>query len=268
MTPEQIESRVIIKILAGSHIHGLNVPESDRDEEAIVIEPLDEAWRLGKPWEDLVIETPELDVKYFSLRKWVMMACNGNPNSLLPLFAPDSHVIHWNALGTQLVEMREHFISKQAIKSHLGYMQGQRTSMLNQIACHGEVGKSGDHGRPRHDLCEKYGYDTKFAMHLLRLAIQGLELASSGRITLPMVDGDRETLLEVRRGEMSLKEVLGWAEFLEGQMKAAFDSSSLPDKPNVAIIEEWMQRIYLRRWSADRAIADRVEDVQLFNLPR
>ena len=99
LTPEQCEQRTILKILAGSHVHGLNVETSDRDEEAIVIEPLSEAWSLGKPWEDTVRESPELDTKYFSLRKWCRMAANGNPNFLLMLFAPESHILKFNALG-------------------------------------------------------------------------------------------------------------------------------------------------------------------------
>lgn len=287
LTLEQCKSRSILRVLAGSHIHGLNVPSkgcydhglvpcdkctgeksavigSDRDEEAIVVEPLSEAWHLGKPWEDFVKESPELDTKFFSLRKWCSMAVRGNPNFLLMLFAPESHVLSCNALGAQLREMREAFISKQAIKSHLGYMQGQRTRMLNQIACHEEVGKNGGHGKPRHDLCEKYGYDTKFAMHLLRLGCQGAELATSGRITLPMVDTARHALLDVRAGKLSLSQVLEWADDLEGRMKTAFDTCSLPDQPNIPVVEEWMQRVYIRAWSADRKMQDILEDSTIF----
>lgn len=581
LTPEQCESRVILKVLAGSHIHGLNVETSDRDEEAIVVEPLSEAWGLGKPWEDTVQESPERDVKYFSLRKWCRMAANGNPNFLLMLFAPTSHILKFNALGQQLREMKEMFISKQAIKSHLGYMQGQRTRMVNHQR---EFGSGGGHGLPRFELIEKYGYDcywddtefltergwllydsitetdslgtinpitrclemqhftarvskpyvgdvlgfyqrytqalvtpnhrmwhararqpfhfssassvskmrdwhfqvgfgeqlrdldvsntkllvvgaytsegcvgkrlgsgspsvlsfsqavdgdlngimeqinatipvirhgpysrlgrkdyyiytiadrilaaqivqgcgegshskrlppwfmhlstkqarvllnallagdgtvakagyrvyyttsfqlagdvqvlaliagfrsnvwgpydrgmyqvliqagaptqrlasasnvshdamegrivcftvpneilvtrrcgkismqgnTKFAMHLLRLGMQGEELAAHGQITLPMPESEREALLAVRRGAVSLDTVLKQADGLEQAMKMGFDSSSLPEQPNLAAIEEWMQRVYVRMWSADRKLQDIIEDQTLF----
>ena len=259
LTPEQCEQRTILKILAGSHVHGLNVEGSDRDEEAIVIEPLSEAWSLGKPWEDTVRESPELDVKYFSLRKWCRMAANGNPNFLLMLFAPESHILKFNALGAQLREQAGLFVSKQAIRSHLGYMQGQRARMVNHQK---EFGAGGGHGLPRYDLIEKHGYDTKFAMHLLRLGIQGLELADTGRITLPMGE-IRGTLLDVRTGKLPLAQVLEWADDLEARMKRAFDSSSLPDQPDHVGISTWMQRVYIRTWSADRQVQDILEDASM-----
>jgi len=270
LTPEQCEQRTILKILAGSHIHGLNVETSDQDHESIVIEPLSEAIGLGNPWE----ETERIghldsagkrlpDTKYFSLRKWCRMAVKGNPNFLLPLFAPHSHILKSDARGSQLRDMREAFISKQAIKSHLGYMQGQRNRMLNHNR---EFGAGGGRGLPRYELIEKYGYDTKFAMHLLRLGTQGVELATTGQITLPMASPVREQLLSVREGKLSLPQVLEWADDLEQRMKTAFDSSSLPDGPNEQLIEEWMQKMYIRSWSAERTLQDRLEDRAVFGV--
>lgn len=279
-SPEQAEKGVILKILAGSHVHGLNVATSDRDIEAIVVEPIDQMVRIGQPWEDIEqvqqfiycpdahisdLHRPEEcgacvrqpDVKYFSLRKWCRMAANGNPNFLLILFAPKENILAMNALGSQLREMKDLFLSKGAIRSHLGYMQGQRTRMVNHQR---EFGAGGGRGKPRFELIEKLGYDTKFAMHLLRLALQGLELATSSTITLPMAAGNRETLLSVRQGKMSLGEVLDWAAFLEAEMKKAFDASALPPQPDLAAIDAWMQKIYLRTWSAQRRIEDIRED--------
>ena len=296
LTPEQCEQRTILKVLAGSHVHGLNVDPvpcesckgtkcktdangilyddpceecdasgvavagSDRDEEAIVIEPLSEAWSLGKPWEDTVRESPELDTKYFSLRKWCRMAANGNPNFLLMLFAPESHILKFNALGAQLREQAGLFVSKQAIRSHLGYMQGQRARMVNHNK---SFGAGGGHGLPRYDLIEQYGYDTKFAMHLLRLGIQGRELAEDGRITLPVPEQQRNFLLDVRTGKLTLERILHEADVLEDGMKLAFNSSPLPDLPDLASISAWMQRVYIRTWSADRQVQDILEDAAM-----
>ena len=263
-TVEQAESRVILKMLAGSHVHGLAVETSDKDYESIIIEPLAAMVTLGKPWEDIeqigqtAPDGSKLpDVKYYSLRKWCSMASRGNPNFILPLFAPLESILKIDAIGSQLREMKEAFISKQAIRAHLGYMQGQRSRMVNHQATFG-----GGHGRglPRFDLIEKYGYDTKFAMHLLRLGYQGLELATDGRVTLPIWPSVREQLLSVRRGELTLTQVLEWADDMEGRMKIAFDASSLPDNPDMPRIEAFMQKTYIRTWSADRTIQDHLED--------
>lgn len=45
-------------------------------------------------------------------------------------------------------------------------------------------------------------------MHALRLGLQGIELLSTGRITLPVPAPDRAYLRSIRRGERPLAEVL------------------------------------------------------------
>jgi predicted nucleotidyltransferase len=256
MTIEEAEKRSIIKILAGSHIHGLNVETSDKDYEAIVVEPLQEVMGLQKPFEELIRESEEADSKYVSLRKWCQLALKGNPNFLLVLFAPSENVVKQHSLGSRLRALKDAFLSKQAIKSHLGYMQGQRQRMLRQ--------SNGGRGQPRTELVEKFGYDTKFAMHLLRLGHQGVELAEHGKITLPVTSVDRRFLRDVRHGDYSLDMVLRVADEMEGQMKAAFDRSPLPDKPDYAAVEQFMLRAYSSWWSADRRIEQWREDIELF----
>jgi hypothetical protein len=52
----------------------------------------------------------------------------------------------------------------------------------------------------RPELVEAHGYDTKYAMHALRLGYQGLELLEAGRVTLPMSERERSTVMAVRLG--------------------------------------------------------------------
>src|SRR3990167_229553 len=113
-TVEQAESRVILKMLAGSHVHGLAVETSDKDYESIIIEPLAAMVTLGKPWEDIeqigqtAPDGSKLpDVKYYSLRKWCSMASRGSPNFILPLFAPLESILKMDAIGSQLREMKD-----------------------------------------------------------------------------------------------------------------------------------------------------------------
>jgi uncharacterized protein len=257
MTEQEAEREVIIKILAGSHIHGINVETSDRDEEAVIIEPLKEAFGLEKPFEELIRESPERDIKYVSLRKWCSLALKGNPNFLLTLFAPKESIIKEDSRGGKLREMAPHFLSRQAIKSHLGYLKGQRHRMLS--------GSNGGRGKPRQDKIDQFGFDTKYAMHLIRLAWQGWELASIGRINLPVQEPMRSYLLNVRHGRVGLDDVLTMADQLEADMKSEFDgpNCSLPVEPNYAEVEKFMLLMYMRKWSADRSIEDAREDESL-----
>jgi hypothetical protein len=64
------------------------------------------------------------------------------------------------------------FVSRLAAGRYLDYLKGQKAAI---------TGQSGAHAN-RPELVAVHGYDTKYAMHALRLGLQGIELLSTGRI--------------------------------------------------------------------------------------
>jgi len=94
-----------------------------------------------------------------------------------------------------------------------------------------------------------YGFDTKYAMHMLRLGYQGVELLTTGRLSLPMREPDRSFLLDVRRGRISEQECLTRAGELEQELTDLATTSPLPDEPDEARVQQWMLDAYRRRWS-------------------
>lgn len=68
-------------------------------------------------------------------------------------------------------------------------------------------GESGAQTNPP-GLVEQFADDCTFAMHALRLGVQGIEYLSTGRITLPIPEPELGLLREVRRGEWDLPRVL------------------------------------------------------------
>lgn len=98
-----------------------------------------------------------------------------------------------------------------------------------------------------------YGFDTKYAMHELRLGFQGVELLTTGRLSLPMREPARSFLLNVRRGKVGEQECLTRAGELEQELTALATTSPLPDEPNEARVEEWVLDVYRRRWSIQDA---------------
>lgn len=75
----------------------------------------------------------------------------------------------------------------------------------------------------RPELVERHGFDVKFAYQALRLGFQGYELITTGNITLPMRDQERETLLALRRGQIDLTECLELINNAEDMLRAAVD---------------------------------------------
>jgi hypothetical protein len=98
----------------------------------------------------------------------------------------------------------------------------------------------------RPELIAQYGFDTKYAGHLLRLGYQGIELAETGRLTLPMPEPVRSHIVDVRVGKHTEPEVLDEARGLEKRLLDLRDASSLPPPDRTAVerfvIETYMQR--------------------------
>src|SRR5436190_23165713 len=92
----------------------------------------------------------------------------------------------------------------------------------------------------RTELVERFGFDTKYAGHMLRLGIQGVEFLETGRITLPMPEPARSHILAVRRGEVPLNQVLIEAKHLENRLLDLADTSPLPPAPDAAAVDRFL----------------------------
>lgn len=273
MTREDVEVRTILRAVVGSRIHGLHVEDGleDRDEMGICLEPLSAAMGTQASFEQFIYRSAaaregrqdapsqagDLDLTIYSLRKYLRLALKGNPTVLLPLFAPDSSIVQIDSRGSSLRELVPAIVSLQSGRAFLGYLQAQRQRML------GERGNGG-HGQPRVALREQFGFDTKYAMHMARLGYQGVELMTTGRIQLPIAEPVRTWLYNIRVGQVSQQEVLTQTGEWERELKDLLDTSPIREHPDEAAVEEWMCRVYIRQWSAERSAADHIEDLQHF----
>lgn len=245
----------ILRTVVGSGVHGIAIEGTDdHDEMGIFIEPPERVIGLAKPMDHYVFRTqPEgarsgpgdVDRIIYSLRKWLRLAIKGNPTVLIPLWCPDSDVINTSAVGSELRHMREAFMSQEAAERVLGYMDQQRRGML---------GLGGAKIPSRPELVEKYGYDTKYAAHALRLAIQGLEIVEDGRLTLPMCEQDRHAVINVKQGHVSRELVIAMVADLEAETRALLNrgETPLPPKPDRARISAWSIRTHLRWWGVPK----------------
>ena len=84
-------------------------------------------------------------------------------------------------------------------------------------------------------LEQQHGYDTKHAMHLLRLMQTGLELLQTGELRVRRPDADQ--LNAVRDGDLSFDELLERASELEVLMRAAAADTSLQDQIDFAFVD-------------------------------
>lgn len=241
MDRQEAEKWTILRSVTGSHAYGLNTPTSDIDKKAIVIEPLAHAWGFGKPWDGQVYsQSGEQDFEVFGVRKFLHLALKGNPTVTELLFIKPEKT---DARGVKLQELYPLIVSRQAGKAYKGYLHAQRLRLT------GERGNAG-HGPFRADLIAKHGFDTKFAMHMLRLGVQGVELLTTGRLHLPISESDRSFLLGVRNGMVPLDQCLRAADQYEHQLDELTKDGPIQEYPDAKAVEAWMLELYIYNWKA------------------
>lgn len=272
---------LIFETVSGSHLYGTNLPTSDIDYRGVGIEDVQSLLGFHK-FEEEVIKDPDRTI--FSLRKFLNLALDGNPNILELLFAPTTGdtCIYTTPVWEFIVEHREYFLSQKIRKTFMGYAFAQLKKMethykwlnseppekpdpknygryLNdegnekwldhtQFQIYNEKKKLWDNyatwlanrNDVRHELEMKYGFDTKFGSHTIRLLTMGKELLETGYITLPRPDA--KELLDIRRGKYSYHNLVQLATELMRQMDGT--KGLLPEKPNYDIIEELSMKVH------------------------
>jgi hypothetical protein len=103
----------------------------------------------------------------------------------------------------------------------------------------------GRHGQ-RQDLVEKYGYDTKFAMHYVRLLFECKELLSERRLTLPL--REKDLLIKIRTGGYKESEVFAMGAGLDEECQHLLATSDLPEEPDRHLLSTAVAKAYREHW--------------------
>jgi len=236
----------------GSGAYGVTTGGDDRDEMGVCVEPAEyviglrrfEQWTYRTQPEGARSGGGDLDLTVYSLRKWARLAAAGNPTVLMLLFAPPADAVVTSGWGLELLDRRDLFLSRQVAARFLGYMAGQRAQLTGE--------------RPRKhtnrpELVARFGFDTKFAYHMLRLGFQGCELLETGSVSLPIPEPERSFYRSVRMGDVPLPDVLATGDRYEVRLRAAEMRSPLPERSDPAALDGWLVQMYRRVWAVKGA---------------
>lgn len=245
---------VLLRIEIGSTAYGTGDPgKEDYDEIAIAIEPktciygLDKVdtytYRPGRGPED-PSGPGDYDLVVYPLKKWFNLALNANPSVLMALWSKPgiypSGLPTMTPLGEDLRANKGRFISNRIFDTHIGYAQGQIKRM-----------KRGKFYKSRQKIVEEYGYDTKFAMHALRLVLQAQEIVETGSVEIPIPNPRGDLLRLVRKGGLSQDDFYALFDKSLDELKVLQKNSQLPDEPDRQWANEWLEKVY-RDYYAER----------------
>lgn len=239
----------ILRGVVGSTSHGTAIEgQDDRDEMGVFVEPpacvcglapCDHYIYRDQP-EGMRSQPGDLDLTMYSLRRFCQLAAKGNPSVILFLWLP-SHISK-TQVGAKLVVMRDAFISKESGKRFLSYLVAQKMKLKGE--------RAQTVNRP--ELVAKYGYDTKFATHALRLGFEGIELMAHRRLTLPVAEPNLTTLRAVRSGRIDMAEALRLIEDAEERLRTLVEACSRT--ADIDSINRFMVQAHIERWQSCRLL--------------
>lgn len=244
MTPKELaEGNEILRGLVGSTAHGTGLDgHEDRDEMGVCIEPPEyvcglshfEQWIYRTQPEGVKSGPGDLDLVVYSLRKFCHLAAQGNPSILMLMWLPSYEAL--TDAGQRLIDLRDAFVSREAGWRYVGYLRAQRAGLTGE--------RSQKVTRP--ELIERFGYDTKYAMHALRLGLQGIEYLTERRISIPVPSPGREHLRAVRRGEVKLVDVIAEVDDIAARLTGLAERCSW--QADLARINSFLVETHASHW--------------------
>jgi predicted nucleotidyltransferase len=178
----------------------------------------------------------DVDIALYSLKKWAFLAAKGNPTVLSYLFVPAVIDGVWPQI---IVNYRSLFLASSCSEAFLGFAHGQLCRLEG-------ITGPGKHGQ-RPELEALHGYDTKAAMHMIRMMLEGLELLRTGKMTFPNPRVD--LLMDLRLGKYSLSQVKKMYFDYEAEVKAAALVSPLPAKVDRLAISSLIATAIQTHWA-------------------
>jgi len=133
------ERKVILRVRGGSHLYGLNRPESDEDFITVFIPTAQDLLSLT-PTEIIDHSTKDSSVRrrntaddvddvHYSLSKYLFLALQNNPNILSVLFATPDNILSIDPIFEDLRSKYDRIVTKEVIPRFKGYAMAQKDKL-------------------------------------------------------------------------------------------------------------------------------------------
>lgn len=214
------------------------------------------------------IHNKEYDITIYNIIKYFQLVMQNNPNMVDSLFVPRRCILHSTKVGEHVREHRKLFLTKRSFSSFKGYAYSQLNKCKNKNiqqyielckrmeidyhismedfdthtnenyvstvnkelfkALYSRVHQSGKLTK-RLDVIDKFGYDVKFAYHIVRLLNEVEQILVEHDLDL---ERNREQLKSIRRGDWTLLEIETYFSEKELALEKLYLSSSLRHSPD------------------------------------
>jgi predicted nucleotidyltransferase len=239
--PHWLEDNVMFEGLTGSVAYAVSNDMSDMDIVGFCIPPKEIVFpHLGgeipgfgtpKPRFDdfqkhhIKHDQREYDITIYSIVKFFQLVMENNPNMVDALFLPRRCVLHSTQIYEHVRDHRSMFLHKGSWYKFRGYAYSQ----LSKIRT-----KSNASNPKRQASIEKYGYDVKFAYHIVRLMLEVEQILAEHDLDLQR---NSDILKTIRNGEWTFENIESWFDNKEKSLEMLYANSTLPARPNESKIK-------------------------------
>lgn len=165
----------------------------------------------------------EYDVTIYSIVKYFQLCMENNPNMVDSLYTPHDCVLHITKIGQMVRDNRDLFLHKGSWHKYRGYSYSQLSKMSGKT----EASK-------RFEMVQEYGYDLKFAYHVVRLVLEVEQILTEQTLDLRR---NSDMLKAIRAGEWTEQQVRDWFAMKERDLDVVYHSSPLRYKPDEDVIK-------------------------------
>ena len=211
-------SRLLYKVLSGSHATNLVTPTSDEDWRGVYQVPTRTLLGLQQPPE--TVEVPP-DETYWELGHFARLCIKGNPNimELLWIGAQNPQYrdgyYETDVMG-EIIDIRTSFFTTAMSRSYLGWVTKERRILGGVID-----------PQPA----------TKRASHLVRLLLGLRDAFTTGQLPVFLEGPDRDLVMAFKMGEKTLTQALFTVDMLTEQCKTLESKANWPE-PDPKPIED------------------------------
>ena len=238
--PKFLETGVQYEVVMGSIAYGVAEDHSDMDVYGFAIPPRDWVFPhlrgeipgfddAGPQFEQIQQhhlmdkdalggKGREYDLTIYSIVKYFKLLMDNNPNIIDSLFVPRNCILYSTAVGELVRENRKIFLHKGCWSTFKGYAYSQ----VHKMRTKEPEGK-------RQNIVDEFGYDVKFAYHVVRLLNEVEQILVEQDMDLAR---NKEQLKAIRRGEWSQQEVEDYFAKKEAELETLYLKSPLPAQPN------------------------------------
>jgi len=165
----------------------------------------------------------QYDLSIYNIVKYFQLCMENNPNMIDSLFVPRRCIIHSTKIGNIVRDNRLIFLHKGCWYKFKGYAYSQMHKM-----------ESKEPEGKRKEIIEKFGYDVKFAYHVVRLLNEVEQILTEGNLDL---EKNREQLKSIRRGEWKVEDIKEYFSNKEKELENQYLNSKLQYSPNEEAIK-------------------------------